>query len=74
MNSFPSTGTSIALVEPVSLIIDGMRARIAQQDDLQVAGVATDGNSGLELLLEARPDVAIVEIDVAGRSGFDIVA
>jgi DNA-binding NarL/FixJ family response regulator len=74
MNTFPPNVLSIAVVEPVSLIVDGIQARISQHDDLQLAGVATNGQDAIAMLLESQPHVAIVEIDLAGRSGFDIVA
>jgi DNA-binding NarL/FixJ family response regulator len=38
-----------------------------------VVGVALDGAAALRCAADERPDVALVDIDLGGESGFDLV-
>jgi CheY-like chemotaxis protein len=47
-----------------SLLADG---------DISVIGVASTGAEALQRAAELRPDVVLVDIDLGGQSGFDVV-
>jgi CheY-like chemotaxis protein len=51
--------------------------RVARQlldrDGITVAGVATTGEEAIRIARDLRPDVALVDIDLGGESGFDLV-
>ncbi|MEU6269424.1 response regulator [Saccharopolyspora shandongensis] len=40
---------------------------------ISVVGVASTGAEALQRAAELRPDVALVDIDLGGQSGFDVV-
>jgi CheY-like chemotaxis protein len=54
-------------------IRDGLRSILADEDGIQVAGVALDGNEALRLLREKRPQVAILDQKMPGRTGLELL-
>ena len=46
---------------------------LLERQGLIVVGVALDGTTALRSALEQRPDVALVDIDLGGESGFDLI-
>jgi DNA-binding NarL/FixJ family response regulator len=46
---------------------------LSQQTDVKVIGEAASGPEGLKLLLKAKPDVAIVDINLPGIDGIELV-
>ena len=43
-------------------------------DSVEIAGTATDGLQGLELIDRLKPDAAIVDISMPGLNGFELAA
>jgi DNA-binding NarL/FixJ family response regulator len=48
------------------------RELLARQG-LEVVGAVLDGASALRAALETRPEVALVDIDLGGESGFELI-
>lgn len=46
---------------------------LLERGGLIVTGVAKTGDEALRLVRESRPDVVLVDIDLGGESGFDLV-
>lgn len=46
---------------------------VLEREDIVVVGVASTGDEALRLVAELRPDVTLVDIDLGGQSGFDVV-
>ncbi len=59
----------IAIIEDHDLTRIGLRTTLQQQADLQVMGEAADGTTGLSLLKNLKPDVAIIDIDLPDTDG-----
>lgn len=62
------------------LIVDDeplARARIAEmlaeQDDVEIVGEATNGDGAIEEIRELDPDVVFLDVQMPGRSGLDVV-
>lgn len=65
---------TIGLVEPLELDQFALTNLLNSQPGLSVIGSARTGETGVQMLAEKRPDIAIVEIDLKDRSGFDLAS
>jgi two-component system, NarL family, nitrate/nitrite response regulator NarL len=46
---------------------------LLEREGIAVVGVASTGEEALRRIEELRPDVTLVDIDLGGESGFDVV-
>lgn len=56
----------LMFLKPLSDCIDGA-------PDMTVVGTATNGDDALKVLTERQADVVILDVDIPGRSAFDVV-
>ena len=47
--------------------------KLRESEGLAVVGVAATGDDALRLMEELQPDVMLIDIDLAGESGFEVV-
>ena len=59
------------LVDDSAPFIEAARALLGQQG-IDIVGVASTMAEALRLVAELRPDVALVDIDLGGESGFEL--
>ncbi len=62
----------IAIIEDHDLTRIGLRTTLQQQAGLEVIGEAANARTGLKLLRELKPDVAIVDIDLPDADGISV--
>ncbi|MGK7877096.1 MAG: response regulator [Xenococcaceae cyanobacterium] len=62
----------VAIIEDHDLTRMGLRTALQQQDEIQVVGEAANGATGLKLLNEYQPDVAIVDIGLPDMDGIEL--
>lgn len=55
----PARKNSILIVCPYTLVREGLRLLLAQDEDLYVVGVAADASQALESMLQIQPDVIL---------------
>ena len=55
-------------------IRDGLRAIFAEEDDIEIVGVAADGEEALRLLRQRSPDVALLDHDLPKIKGLDVLS
>jgi CheY-like chemotaxis protein len=75
------TAASSAGGRPIRVVIaddhlsirDGLRSLLADEYGIQLAGVALDGTEALRLLREQRPEVAILDQSMRGRTGLELL-
>jgi DNA-binding NarL/FixJ family response regulator len=67
----PVTPLTCLIVDDSSDFLDAARQLLAD-DGVTVIGVAATSDRAVEETLALRPDVALVEIDLAAESGFDV--
>lgn len=63
---------AIGLIDPHEATQFALSTLLNNQPDMEVVGIEGDGEAGLRMLAERKPRVAIVEIDMEGRSGFEV--
>ena len=61
----------ILVADPVELIADGLRARLADIPDMKVVAYAATGKELLERLAEAEVHLVLIEVSMPGMDGID---
>src|SRR6185436_5567610 len=64
---------TIVLADDHPMIRQGLRQSIEGVPEWTVVGEAGDGDHALELIREQRPGIAILDISMPGRNGFEVV-
>lgn len=62
------------LVDDEPLAREGLRVRLAREDDIEIVGEAGDGPSAADAILSLRPDLVFLDVQIPGFDGFDVVA
>ncbi len=63
--------TRIIIVDDHQLIVDGMKALLAAEPDLQVVGEASNGKEALKLLELVEADLVLLDIDMPVMNGIE---
>jgi DNA-binding NarL/FixJ family response regulator len=61
----------VLIVDDQALVRAGFHAILESQDDIEVAGEATDGQEAVELARGVRPDVVLMDIRMPGLDGIE---
>ncbi|MGI9209805.1 MAG: response regulator [Rhodococcus sp. (in: high G+C Gram-positive bacteria)] len=59
----------VVLVDDQALVREGLRALLERTDDIVVAGEADEGDAGVRVVTETRPDVVLMDIRMPGTDG-----
>jgi DNA-binding NarL/FixJ family response regulator len=59
----------VAIVDDQPLFTDGLGRIVGAQEDMEVVGVAHDGESGVKMCAELRPDVILMDINMPVMDG-----
>jgi len=70
------TGPSIRvlLADDHAIVLEGLRALIDGEPDLEVVGSTTDGAAVEDLVAQLTPDVVVLDLELAGIKGVDVLA
>ena len=63
--------TTVVLVDDHPLVRQGMRAVIDAQSDIEVVGEASDGDQAVQVCLEQRPDVVLMDLQMPTVNGIE---
>lgn len=64
---------SVVVVDDEREALAGMRALVARDPDVEVVGEASDGRAAIALLESTRPDLVLLDIQMPGANGFDVL-
>jgi len=64
----------VAIVDDSPFICTLLSSYIESADDLRVVGTTSDPTRALDLILRSGPDVVLLDLDMPGLSGIDILA
>lgn len=70
----PQKSITVAIVEPLEATQFALSTLLNNQPETQVVGIKREGEEGVRMLLETKPRVAIIEIDLENRSGFELAS
>ncbi|MET4279264.1 MULTISPECIES: response regulator transcription factor [unclassified Bradyrhizobium] len=62
----------ITLTDDHPLVLAGMKALLQDVHDIEIVGEATDGQAALDIIRQATPDIAILDISLPGLSGLEV--
>ena len=62
----------VLIVDDHPLFRQAMRQVVASDSRFELAGEAGDGETALRMILEKKPDVAVLDVDVPGLSGLEV--
>jgi DNA-binding NarL/FixJ family response regulator len=65
----PEPGISVLLVDDHSLVRRGFRRMLEDDPDIHVVGEAEDGHQAVELALELRPRVVVMDVALPSMNG-----
>jgi LuxR family maltose regulon positive regulatory protein len=63
--------STVLLVDDHSVFRKGLRLMLEEEQDLEVVGEAGDGREAIDLFMELRPDVVVMDISMNGLSGIE---
>lgn len=61
------------IVDDEDLARRGLELRLSRRSDVEVCGTARNGREALEAVRSLRPDVILLDIQMPGMSGFDVL-
>ena len=67
------TPIRVVIVDDHRVVVESLAALLESSSDFVVAGTASTADEGVEVVLQARPDVALFDVDFPGRDSFDVV-
>lgn len=65
--------TTIVLIDDHPMVRGGLRAALTIEPGWEVVGEAANGVAGLELVAHVHPDVLVVDFQMPGLSGLDVL-
>jgi two-component system response regulator DesR len=64
----------IVIAEDQSMVLGALAALLEIEGDIEVVGLAADGEKALALCIEKRPDVLLTDIEMPKMSGLELAA
>lgn len=66
------TTIDVILADDHAVVRKGIREFLEESGDIRVVAEASDGDEALNVIREYRPDVAVLDIQMPGRTGLDV--
>lgn len=63
---------TVGVVEPQEATQYAISMLLNGPQDSEVVGIEGNGEDGMRMLMDKRPRIAIIEVDLEGRSGFEL--
>ena len=62
----------IMLVEDHQIVIDGLEALLAEEEDLTIVKAVLNGQEALQVAKDLKPDLVVLDINLPDKSGFTV--
>ena len=63
----------VLIVDDELLGRERVASLLREHDDVDIVGMAGDGNAAVDSIRELKPDVVFLDYEMPGRNGFDVV-
>jgi DNA-binding NarL/FixJ family response regulator len=70
---FPTAPIRVLIAGDYALFREGLRLFLAQQEDMQVIGEATDGSQALRMAEALQPDILLLDVQMPKVGGLEIL-
>lgn len=64
----------VVIIDDHRILLDSLEARINSEPELDVVATATTADEGFRYVIEERPDVVILDVEIPGRGAFDVAS
>jgi DNA-binding NarL/FixJ family response regulator len=64
----------VVLADDHAIVLEGLKALVDGERDMKVVGATTDGSKVLALVDQVAPDVVLLDLELSGIRGTDILA
>ncbi|RKJ12148.1 DNA-binding response regulator, partial [Butyricicoccus sp. 1XD8-22] len=61
----------IVIAEDQGMLLGAMKSLLNMEDDMEVVGLAKNGEEAIQLVEQLQPDVCIMDIEMPGKTGLD---
>ena len=69
-----SASIKVVVADSFPLMLCGISAVLEAEKDIQVVAKATNGNDALKFIKESKPDVAVVDLQLSGKDGLEVIS
>src|SRR5215469_16038569 len=70
--TYEKSPLTVVLADDHAIVREGFAA-LCRQIGMRILGQASDGEGAVDLILETRPDFAILDMDMPGMSGTQVI-
>lgn len=63
----------IIIADDHPIFRNGLKQIIEDEEDIEILGEAGDGERALELILEKKPEIAVLDVDMPKKTGFEVL-
>jgi DNA-binding NarL/FixJ family response regulator len=64
---------SIVIIDDHPIVRNGLRQIIEQEHDFVIRGEASDGEAGVKLIQEMKPEMVLLDLDIPKLDGFGVI-
>lgn len=61
----------IVIAEDQGMLLGAMKSLLSMEDDMEVVGLAKNGEEAVEMITELNPDICIMDIEMPIKTGLD---
>ncbi|SET70562.1 response regulator [Paenibacillus sp. NFR01] len=73
MSHYEAEAVSLCIIDDIKSVVDGLTAMNWEKQGIRVAGVSNNGEGGLRLIYELRPDLVITDIRMPRMDGLSML-
>jgi len=63
----------IIIADDHPIFRNGLKQIIEEEEGIEIIGEAADGQKAIELIQEKKPDIAILDVDMPKKTGFEVL-